>query len=149
MSLAFMRTLAPATLIALSVVMAACRAEPPATVEWRDRVFEEVQSLADLPPVIQSALGSSRSGLDGIADRGQPFNATDAVVGTWPTRRFLVAGRDRETWLVALEHGGRGYSVEVFLFSQPEPTPKQKWVLLQRPRTLRDVVQQVSQKEAQ
>jgi hypothetical protein len=144
-----MRTLAPATLIALSVVMAACRSEPAPTVEWRDHVFEEVQSLGDLPPVIQSGLGASRSGLDGIADRGQRFNATDAVVGTWPMRRFLVAGRDRETWLVALEHGGRGYYVEVFLFSQPEPTPKHKWVLLQRPRTLRDVVQQVSQKDAQ
>ena len=143
-----MRTSAPATLVALAVVMAACRSEPPATVAWGDRLFEEVQSLAELPPVIQSALGAGRSGLDGIADRGQPYNATDDVVDAWPMRRFLVAGRDRATWLVAVEHGGRGHSVEVFLFSPPDPTPGRKWVLLERPRTLRDVVRQVSQKEA-
>jgi hypothetical protein len=49
--------------------------------------------------------------------------------------------------LWALEEGGRGYSVRVFLFSTLEATPKQRWGLLDRPRTLREVLQQVSQKE--
>ena len=143
-----MHTLAPTILIAVGVAMAACGSErSPTTVEWRGHVLREVSTLADLPSVIQSGLGASRSGLDGIADRGELFNATDVVDPTLPMRRFLAAGRDRETWLVALERGGRGYGVEVFLFSLPEPTPTQKWVLLQFPRTLRDVVQQVSQKE--
>jgi hypothetical protein len=54
-------------------------------------------------------------------------------------RRLLTAGRAGDTWLVALERGGRGYSVEVFLFSEREATPKQKWVLLDRPKTWREV----------
>ena len=104
-------------------------------------------SLADLPPLIQAGLGVGRPGLDGVADRGRPFNITDLVDGNLPMRRLLAAGRDGETWLVALEQGGRGYSVVVFLFSSPEATPKQNWVLLERPRTLREVVQRISQKE--
>ena len=62
-------------------------------------------------------------------------------------RRLLAAGRAGETWLVALEQGGRGYTVVVFVFSALEATQKQKWVLLERPGTLKEVVQQMSQKE--
>ncbi|PYR18146.1 MAG: hypothetical protein DMF98_26100 [Acidobacteria bacterium] len=138
----------PAVLMALSVIIAACESERiPATVEWQGHAFQEVRILADLPPVIQADLGVGRPGLDGVADRGRPFSVTDLVDGNLPMRRLLTAGRDGETWLVALEQGGRGYSVVVFLFSPFEATPKQKWVLLERPRTLREVVQQVSQKE--
>jgi hypothetical protein len=128
-------------------MIAACESKRiPATVEWRGHAFQEVRTLADLPPVIQAGLGVERPGLDGVADRGRPFNVTDFVDGNLPTRR-LLAGRDGETWLVALEQGGRGYRVVVFLFSPLEATPRPKWVLLERPRTLREVVQQVSQKE--
>ena len=143
-----MRTSTLALLMTVSVAMPACESEHvPATVEWRGHVFQEVHALVDLPAVIKSGLAVSRQGLDGVADRGRPFNVTDVVDRNLPMRRFLAARKDRETWLVALERGGRGYSVEVFLFSALEPTPKQKWILLDRPRTLREVVQQVSQKE--
>lgn len=138
----------PAVLMTLSVMIAACESERiPATVEWQGHVFQEVRTLTDLPPLIQAGLGVGRPGLDGVADRSRPFNVTDLVDGNLPMRRLLAAGRDGETWLVALEQGGRGYSVVVFLFSPPDATPKQQWVLLERPRTLREVVQQVSRKE--
>ena len=148
MALAFMHTPSPAILVALSVMIAACESERiPATVEWQGHALREVRTLPDLPPVIQAGLGVGRPGLDGVADRGRPFNVTDLVDSNLPMRRFLAAGRDGETWLVALEQGGRGYSVVVFLFSAPDATPKQKWVLLERPGTLKEVVQQMSQKE--
>lgn len=132
---------------AMVAVMASGCERTPATVEWRGHVLEEVRSLADVPAVIRSGLGAGRPGRDGIADRCESFNATDVVDATRPMRRFLVAGRDRETWLVALEHGGIGYRVEVFLYSPPAVMPKQEWVLLQFPRTLGDVVKGVSQAE--
>jgi len=97
-----------------------------------------VRTLADLPPTIQAGLEVGRPGLFGVADRGRPFNVTDVVDSKLPMRRFLAAGRDGDTWLVALEEGGRGYSVQVFLFSALEATPKQRWGLLDRPRTLRE-----------
>ena len=145
-----MRTPILAFLIAVSVAMVACESEHiSGAVEWRGHAFHEVRALADLPAVIQSGLGVGRPGLDGVADRGRPFNVIDVVDDALPMRRFLVAGRDDGTWLVALERGGRGYSVEVFLFSAGEATPSQKWVLLDRPKTLREVIQQVLQKEQQ
>ena len=63
-------------------------------------------------------------------------------------RRFLVAGQDGDTWLVAIEHGGRGYSVEVFLIIAQQPTPREKWVLLDRPTNLAEVVRQISHGKA-
>jgi hypothetical protein len=146
--LAFVRTSVPALFIAVSAAMAACQSEHvPLTVEWRGHSLQELRALADLPAVIQSGLGVGRPGLDGVAERGQPFNATDVVDEDLPLRRFLAAGREGDTWLVALERGGRGYSVEVFLYSALDATPKQRWVLLDRPKTLREVVQQMLQKE--
>lgn len=135
-----------ALLAALSVVVAACGSHAPAGVQWRGRTFHEVHSLAQLPAVIRSRLGAGRPGLSGVADRGSPFNATDVVRDDLPMRRFLAAGRAGDTWLVALERGGRGYRVEVFLYSERDTAPKQRWVLLGNPKTLTEVVQQVGAK---
>jgi hypothetical protein len=88
-----------------------------------------------------------RPGVEGVSDRGRPFNETDVVLDNLPMRRLLAAGRDGGTWIVALEAGGRGYRVEVFLFSELEATPKQKWVLLDRPKTLGEVVRGISGQE--
>ena len=108
-------------------------------------MLREVRTLADLPPAIRSGLGANGSGLERIADRGECFNASDVVNGDCPMRRFGVAGNDRETWLVALEQGGRGYHVEVLLFYSLQATPSQRWVLFQRPSTLQDVVHELSE----
>jgi hypothetical protein len=132
---------------ALLVILSACGSCAPAGVDWRGHTLHEARSLADLPAVIRSRLGAGRPGLSGVADRGRPFNATDVVRDELPMRRFLAAGRDGDTWLVALERGGRGYRVEVFLFSEREAAPKEKWTLLGNPKTLAEVVQQVSRQE--
>jgi len=112
---------------------------------WQGHVLKEVRALEKLPAGIRSNLGANRQGLEGVADRGRPFNVTDVVNDKLPMRRLLTAGQDGATWLVALEHGGRGYNVEVFLFSAPDSTPVQKWVLLNRPGNLREVVQELPQ----
>lgn len=133
----------------VAFVAGACASEPMMSgVEWQGRPLREVRSVRQIPASAQFGLGVDRQGLDGVADRGQPFNPTDVIDERLPMRRFLVAGHDGDTWLVAIERGGRGYSVEVFQFAAQEPTAKQKWVLLDRPRTLADVVRLISQRKA-
>jgi hypothetical protein len=121
-------------------------ARPLEAIEWRGHLFREVRGLVDLPTPIQSRLRVGRAGLEGIADRDHPFNVTDVVDDRLPMRRLLAAGQDGDTWLVAVEVGGVGYSVEVLLFSALDSTPKQRWALLARPRTLREAVQELSKR---
>jgi len=77
-----------------------------------------VHSLAELPPEVRGILGARRDGLEGIADRGGKFNATDVINPKLPMRRFSLAGVAQNCALVAVERGGRGYSVEVLLFER-------------------------------
>ena len=76
----------------------------------------------------------------GRAERRVRTAATLLLLAAMPACAPLTAGRDGGTWLVALERGGRGYSVEVFLFSLPETEAKERWVLRHRPKTLGEVV---------
>jgi len=124
-------------MLLVGVAAGACD-RSPGTVAWHGHVLQEVRSVAQLPPAIRSSLGVDR-GPEGVADRGRPFNVTDVVDARLPMRRFLVAGHDVDTWIVAIEHGGRAYRVEVALFTADNPVP-QRWVLNDRPSTLADVV---------
>jgi hypothetical protein len=100
-------------------------------VKWAGHIFREVTSLSALPPSVQAALGVGRTGSDGIADRNGKYNPTDVVDSSLPMRRFLIAGLDQDTALVAVEHGGRGWRVEVFLFADTNniPTIKRRWII--------------------
>jgi len=100
--------------------------------------------VARLPASLRSSLEVDRLGLEGVADRGRPFNKTDVVDRSRPMRRFVVAGNEGDTWVVAIERGGRAYSVEVFLFTTGGPEPKQTWVLFDRPNTLAELVNDIS-----
>jgi hypothetical protein len=107
--------------------LAACTAKPVApgpnlklgaapsgpAVPWQGLEFQEVTSLAALPPAIRKVIGADQSGFEGIAEKGHPFNSTDVIVDETPHRRFLVAGHAGDVWLVALEQGGIGYYVSV------------------------------------
>ena len=134
------------SLLLCAVFITSCVRDHAETVQWEGHALQEVRSLSELPVSIQGALGVGRQGMEGVAERGGPFNVTDVVDSTLPMRRFLVAGIENELALIALEHGGLGYNVEVFLFSvsAPQSTPKQKWILLTRPRNLKDVVEQLT-----
>ena len=75
--------------------------------------FSEVRSLAGLPPALARKLGADRKGFEGIADRGGKFEKTDVVFEPLPLRRFNLAAVSKDCVLVALEQGGRGYSMQV------------------------------------
>jgi hypothetical protein len=114
-------------------------------VDWRGYKFRDVQSISEIPRAIRDQLGATLSGLDGIADKDQPFNPTDVVDSSLPMRRFLVAGQDHDTWLVALEHGGYGYNIQVYLFVQNRQL--EHWVLLASPITLQSVLELIPPSE--
>ena len=128
-----------AIVLLLLLSLGALASEP--LLRWRGHEFREVGTLAALPSPIQQRLGADISGLRGVADRGKPFNDTDVVDSSRPMRRLLAAGKSGDTWLVALEQGGRGYNVQVYLFSGN--VQQQHWVLLGRPTTLQAVIQQL------
>lgn len=121
----------------------ACTSREPSEVQWRGQSFREVRTIKSLPLPIQNALGVGRSGLEGIADRGGRFNKTDAILdATLPFRRFAVAGLSSEAALVAVEHGGRGYNVVVFLIplASSDAKPKETWTLFEKPKSLKELV---------
>ena len=126
----------------ITAVLATSCASGPAPLS-RGHEFQEVGSLSALPLPIQKRLGVVKPGLDGVADKNQPFNATDVVDSSLPWRRFLAAGRENDVWLVALEHGGRGYNVQAYLLSSAGKL-RRHWVLPGSTTTFQDVVDEVS-----
>ena len=79
----------------------------------------EAESLRELPAGIQVLLGVGLPSRDGgIADRGDRFNVSDVLADGLPMRRFALGIVNGDTVLVAVEHGGRGYSVQTLEFRQ-------------------------------
>jgi hypothetical protein len=106
------------------------------------RQLWEVRTLDALPIAVNTLLGRNRSGLEGIADRGEKFNRTDRVDSRIPMRRFIFAGINASCALVALESGGLGYSVELIAFEYHNA----KWQQIQQknvwqtPQSLQELV---------
>lgn len=79
--------------------------------------WTEARSLRELPAGIQALLGVGL-GIGGIADRDGDFIETDAIDDSTPRRRFVLGVVNGGTALVALEQGGRAYSVRAVEFRQ-------------------------------
>ena len=129
----------------VALAAGACTLEPAGSAaEWRGHVLHEVRSVRELPEFLKVDLEVDRPGMDGVADRGRPFNPTDVIDESLPMRRFVVAGHDDDIWIVELEHGGYSYRVEVFLFVAQEPTARETWVFFEQADTLAELVRQIS-----
>jgi len=74
----------------------------------------DVLSLKQLPANIRNALTKLTGGM---ADRGEFFNATDAIVKPGPFQRFIRAGETQGKWFVWYEHGGLAYWRQVVVFA--------------------------------
>lgn len=79
--------------------------------------LSEVPSVSGLPRDVYSLLGGPEGGL---ADRGKKFRKTDAGPGSLPTRRFVLAGVSADCVVIALEHGGRAYRIERWVFRRSD-----------------------------
>lgn len=98
----------------------------------------EVNSLTTLPASLRAQLGSGRADHNGIADRGEKFNATDLIDDATPMQRFVLAGVGEKCALVALERGGRGYWLELRVFALTDNA----WKELHR-KTMREIPKSV------
>jgi hypothetical protein len=78
----------------------------------------EAQSLRELPAGVQVLLGVGLTPDDAIADRNERFNAGDVVTEPLPSRRFALGMVNGDTAVVAVERGGRGYSIQTLEFKQ-------------------------------
>lgn len=105
--------------------------------------FSEAQSLVELPAEVGALLGADRLGSDGIANRGAGFNATDVILDKQlPSRRFSMAAVSAGCILVAIEHGGRGYYVELWAFERSDDRwrGEQLQGISNVPRSMRELI---------
>lgn len=66
-----------------------------------------VSSVSQLPPVVARALQELCKGCR-FSDVGAPWQATDVLIGDFPTRRLIQATQIGTSWAIRYEHGGRG-----------------------------------------
>ena len=99
-----------------------------------------MRSMNELPTAVQRQLHVGRDLSTGIAEPGQPFNASDLITDPrLPSSRLVVAGRAGESWVVAMERGGLAYGVEVLLFEKPELPPLRLGWVREPPKSYRDL----------
>ena len=120
-------------------------APPVENVVWQGRTYRELRSLSDLPQKVRDFLRIG-GGLSGMADRGADFNPTDAVQPNLPMRRFLVAGMQGDSAIIAYERSGIAHSFEVLLLRNigTTPTIETRWPLAGPPESLRMLIGWIS-----
>jgi len=111
--------------------------------------FSEVRSLMDLPEEVGALLGRGRPGRGGIADRNEKFDLTDAPMAgdeQLPFRRFNIAAASSNCILVAVERGGRGYFVEIWVFMRSSDRwhGEQRKKIYKVPQTLQELISYAS-----
>jgi len=130
------------------VVGATCAAAADTALRIDTRSLVEVRMLAALPRDVTSALGRQKAGVQGIADVGEKFNATDVVDSRLPMRRLVVGGASSASVLVAYEQGGYSHSFHAVAFSLGSSGWSQvcEWTLNENPYTLRGLLEVVDGK---
>jgi len=105
--------------VAAGIGIACSCASAGAGVQRDDGRWVEAQSLRELPAGVQVLLGVGLAPDEGgIADRDGRFNASDIMIDGVPGRRFALGVLKGDEALVAVEQGGRGYSVQTMEFKQ-------------------------------
>jgi hypothetical protein len=84
-------------------------------------VFHEVKQSSRLPNAVLEKLG-------GIADPGQPFNATDVVDTKLPMRRLVVAAISEKYCIVTYWKGGIALGLKTSIFELSAGRVKRIWV---------------------
>ena len=119
---------AAAVLAAMALASGAARAANPADATLEEAFAchlahssKSVASLEKMPEPIRTYISQH---IGPMADRGEPFNATDVVMTPRPANRFIRGGEIGERWFLWYEHGGIAYYRNVILFgSDPSGTP--------------------------
>ena len=83
-------------------------------------VFHEVKQASRLPGVVLEKIG-------GIADPGQPYNATDVVDPKLPVRRLIVGALSENYCIVSYWHGGIALGLETSVYELSDGKVKRIW----------------------
>lgn len=75
-----------------------------------------VRSWQQVPTAVRGQFEAA-TGVGRTADAGEPFNATDLLMGDLPLSRFFAACHEGSNWIIAIERGGRGRHFETFIVS--------------------------------
>jgi len=111
-------------LVVLLAPLAVTATQPQKAKVFLETKYRSIEWLRELPPELAAAFRKHVHGVP-VADRGEPFNATDvAGKSDPPRRRFLVAGTSASGSFVAYEHGGRGHHYHLVLFGAEAPEPQ-------------------------
>jgi hypothetical protein len=115
---------AAAGLLAAALAFGSAAANPSANPDFTCTLrhkTHDVESLKQLPASIRTLL---RGQIGVMADRGEPFNATDVISQPAPANRFIRGGQVGARWFVWYEHGGIAYWKQILIFgSDPSGTP--------------------------
>jgi hypothetical protein len=84
-------------------------------------VFHEAKQSSRLPNAVLDKLG-------GLADPGQPFNATDVVDADLPMQRLVVAAVSERYCIVTYWKGGITLGMETSIFELSAGRVKRIWV---------------------
>jgi hypothetical protein len=107
-------------------------AEDRKTVENASR-FHEVHSTSDLPPAVVALCAGDHGK---IADPGQNWNATDAIMDpTLPGKRLIWAAVDGDYYVVHYERGGIAHTFHILvaLLTKNDTKPKAVWSAMRGP----------------
>jgi hypothetical protein len=95
------------------------------------RALVEVHTLEAIPKDVIALLGWQRDGVDGIAQRYDKFNATDAAGSDLPRRHFETAGVSSLAVVVIYQEGGRSttYHAVAFVLTGAGWSRVRQWTL--------------------
>ena len=133
--------------VACALLYAALSASAtPVPTGCEGATFTESRSVAALPNEVSIILGRDRVGPEGIADYGQAFNASDVVKTELPMRRLYLAALSDNCIFVAVERGGRGYSIELLAFEHNADGWRvgKRTTTLHTPRSMQELVNQIA-----
>ena len=94
---------------------------------------------------VKKSLGRGKAGVEGIADKWEKFNATDAMYNQLPGRRFITGGAGASSVLVSYEQGGIGYTIRAAAFALDRSGWVQvgQWKLSENPCSLHRLLEMV------
>ena len=84
-----------------------------------------VKSWQQVPPAVRAQLEAA-PGVGRTADEGEPFNATDLLMGDLPLSRFFAACYEGPNWIIAIERGGRSRHFETFMVRRSQVDSKDR-----------------------
>ncbi len=73
-----------------------------------------VRNWQQVPTTVRGQFEAT-TGVGRTADMGEPFNATDLLMGDLPLSRFFAACHEGPNWIIAIERGGRRRHFETFM----------------------------------